>query len=175
MAQPSRQPNELLIRNPSLLGPAIWTVASYPDGAQGKFSGHLQATLACELRVSRQRGLVRLEDFSRTKILAGVGDGHRELLLCEAILQIHRRAEMDPSKNSSIDVRCLANCLVTQIGFVTAILADWMQEAAGFQNRLARCQHSFRSDFLTGMAAALATVCILGETASGDPLLGRFR
>jgi predicted dehydrogenase len=76
--------NELLIRDPSLLDPAIRTFASYPGGHNEGFPD----TFKQLYRAIYQR--LAEEDFSRPKLFAGFEDGHQELLLCEAILRSHR-------------------------------------------------------------------------------------
>jgi predicted dehydrogenase len=76
--------NELLIRDPSLLDPAIRTFASYPGGHNEGFPD----TFKQLYRAIYQR--LAEEDFSCPKLFAGFEDGHQELLLCEAILRSHR-------------------------------------------------------------------------------------
>jgi predicted dehydrogenase len=76
--------NELLIRDPSLLDPAIRSFASYPGGHNEGFPD----TFKQLYRAIYER--LAEEDFSRPKLFAGFDDGHQELLLCEAILRSHR-------------------------------------------------------------------------------------
>ena len=76
--------NELLIRDPSLLDPAIRTFASYPGGHNEGFPD----TFKQLYRAIYQR--LAEEDFSSPKLFARFEDGHQELLLCEAILRSHR-------------------------------------------------------------------------------------
>ncbi len=84
------KPNELLIRDPSLLAPAIQTFASYPgghnEGFPDTFKQLYRAIYECLAK----------EDFPEPKIFARFDDGHRELLLCEAILQSHREQRWIP-------------------------------------------------------------------------------
>ena len=78
------KPNELLIRDPSLLAPGIRSFASYPGGHNEGFPD----TFKQLYRAIYER--LAEEDFSRPKLYAGFDDGHQELLLCEAILRSHR-------------------------------------------------------------------------------------
>jgi len=84
------KPNELLIRDPSLLAPAVRPFASYPgrhnEGFPDTFKQLYRAIYECLAK----------EDFSGPKIFARFDDGHRELLLCEAILQSHREQRWIP-------------------------------------------------------------------------------
>jgi predicted dehydrogenase len=85
--------NELLIRDPSLLDPAIRTFASYPGGHNEGFPD----TFKQLYRAIYQR--LAEKDFSRPKLFAGFDDGHQELLLCEAILRSHREEAWRPVGN----------------------------------------------------------------------------
>jgi predicted dehydrogenase len=76
--------NELLIRDPSLLDPAIRTFASYPGGHNEGFPDTFKQLYRAIYECLAE------EDFSRPKLFAGFDDGHQELLLCEAILRSHR-------------------------------------------------------------------------------------
>jgi predicted dehydrogenase len=85
--------NELLIRDPSLLDPAIRTFASYPGGHNEGFPD----TFKQLYRAIYER--LAEEDFSRQKLFAGFDDGHQELLLCEAILRSHQEEAWRPVGN----------------------------------------------------------------------------
>jgi predicted dehydrogenase len=76
--------NELLIRDPSLLDPSIRTFASYPGGHNEGFPDTFKQLYRAIYECLAEK------DFSRPKLFAGFDDGHRELLLCEAILRSHR-------------------------------------------------------------------------------------
>ncbi len=85
--------NELLIRDPSLLDPAVRTFASYPGGHNEGFPD----TFKQLYRAIYER--LAAKDFSRAKLFAGFDDGHQELLLCEAILRSHREEAWRPVGN----------------------------------------------------------------------------
>jgi predicted dehydrogenase len=87
------KPNELLIRDPSLLAPDIRSFASYPGGHNEGFPD----TFKQLYRAIYQR--LAAKDFSRAKLFAGFDDGHQELLLCEAILRSHREEAWRPVGN----------------------------------------------------------------------------
>ena len=85
--------NELLIRDPSLLDPAIRTFASYPGGHNEGFPDTFKQLYRAIYECLAEK------DFSRPKLFAGFDDGHRELLLCEAILRSHREEAWRPVGN----------------------------------------------------------------------------
>jgi predicted dehydrogenase len=78
------EPNELLIRDPSLLASSIRSFASYPGGHNEGFPDTFKQLYRAIYEYLAEG------DFSQPKIFAGFEDGHEELLLCEAILQSHR-------------------------------------------------------------------------------------
>jgi predicted dehydrogenase len=78
------KPNELLIRDPSLLAPGAGSFTSYPGGHNEGFPDTFKQLYRAIYEYLAEG------DFSRPKIFAGFEDGHEELLLCEAILQSHR-------------------------------------------------------------------------------------
>jgi predicted dehydrogenase len=78
------KPNELLIRDPSLLAPEIRSFVSYPGGHNEGFPDTFKQLYRAIYEY------LAVGDFSRPQIFAGFEDGHEELLLCEAILQSHR-------------------------------------------------------------------------------------
>jgi predicted dehydrogenase len=88
------KPNELLIRDPSLLAPGIRSFASYPGGHNEGFPDTFK-----QLYRAIYEYLAK-GDFSRPKIFAGFEDGHEELLLCEAILQSHRAQAWVPVRRN---------------------------------------------------------------------------
>jgi predicted dehydrogenase len=78
-------PNEVLLRDPSLLSPPARAAASVPGGhAEGyadTFKQHFRAFY----------GYLAKGDFSAPPPFATFRDGHREVVLCEAVLESHRR------------------------------------------------------------------------------------
>jgi predicted dehydrogenase len=88
------KPNELLIRDPSLLAPDIRSFASYPGGHNEGFPDTFKQLYRAIYEYLAEG------DFSRPKIFAGFEDGHEELLLCEAILQSHRSEVWVPVKKT---------------------------------------------------------------------------
>jgi predicted dehydrogenase len=85
--------NELLIRDPSLLDPSIRTFASYPGGHNEGFPDTFKQLYRAIYECLAEK------DFSRPKLFAGFDDGHRELLLCEAILRSHGEEAWRPVGN----------------------------------------------------------------------------
>ncbi|MCG6920963.1 MAG: Gfo/Idh/MocA family oxidoreductase [Acidobacteria bacterium] len=77
-------PNEVLMRDPSLLSPTARAAVGVPGGhAEGyadTFKQHFRAFY----------GYVEKGDFSATAPFATFKDGHREVVLCEAVLESHR-------------------------------------------------------------------------------------
>ena len=76
--------NELLIRDPSLLAPEIRSFASYPGGHNEGFPDTFKQLYRAIYDYLAEK------DYSRPKLFASFEDGHREMLLCEAILKSHR-------------------------------------------------------------------------------------
>jgi predicted dehydrogenase len=78
-------PNELLLRDPSLLsGPAraaVGVPGGHAEGYTDTFKQHFRAFY----------GYVVKGDFAAPPPFATFGDGHREVVLCEAVLESHRR------------------------------------------------------------------------------------
>jgi predicted dehydrogenase len=76
-------PNEVLMRDPSLLSPTARAAVGVPGGhAEGyadTFKQHFRAFY----------GYVEKEDFSAPPPFATFKDGHREVALCEAVLESH--------------------------------------------------------------------------------------
>ena len=88
------KPNELLIRDPSLLAPSVRPFASYPGGHNEGFPDTFKQLYRAIYEYLAEG------DFSRPKIFAGFEDGHEELLLCEAILQSHRTQAWVPMRRN---------------------------------------------------------------------------
>jgi predicted dehydrogenase len=76
--------NELLIRDPSLLAPEIRSFASYPGGHNEGFPDAFKQLYRAIYDYLAEK------DYSRPRLFAGFEDGHKEMLLCEAILESHR-------------------------------------------------------------------------------------
>jgi predicted dehydrogenase len=76
--------NELLIRDPSLLAPEIRSFASYPGGHNEGFPDTFKQLYRAIYDYLAE------QDDTRPKLFASFADGHREMLLCEAILKSHR-------------------------------------------------------------------------------------
>ena len=78
-------PNEVLMRDPSLLsGPAraaIGVPGGHAEGYADTFKQHFRAFY----------GYVAKGDFSAPPPFASFADGHREVVLCEAVLESHRK------------------------------------------------------------------------------------
>jgi predicted dehydrogenase len=78
-------PNEVLMRDPSLLsGPAraaIGVPGGHAEGYADTFKQHFRAFY----------GYVAKGDFSAPAPFATFADGHREVVLCEAVLESHRK------------------------------------------------------------------------------------
>jgi predicted dehydrogenase len=78
-------PNEVLMRDPSLLsGPAraaIGVPGGHAEGYADTFKQHFRAFY----------GYIAKGDFSAPPPFATFQDGHREVVLCEAVLESHRK------------------------------------------------------------------------------------
>ncbi len=88
------KPNEVLIRDPSLLAASIRSFANYPGGHNEGFPDTFK-----QLYRSIYEYLIE-GDYSRPKLYAGFDDGHQELLLCEAILKSHQEQAWVSVKNN---------------------------------------------------------------------------
>ena len=84
------RPNELLPRDPALLHPAAQTITNYPGGHNEGFPDTFK-------QLSREfYNYISAGDFRAPRPFPTFADGHREILLCEAILRSHReRAWID--------------------------------------------------------------------------------
>jgi predicted dehydrogenase len=78
------KPNELLTRDPALLSPLARTAADYPGGHNEGFPDSFKQCFRSFY------GYIASGDFTAPKPYPTFTDGHREILLCEAILQSHR-------------------------------------------------------------------------------------
>ena len=92
----SEQPNELwighrerandnLIRDPALLSDAVRPFANYPGGHNEGFPDTFKQCFCAFY------DYIRAGDFTAPATFPTFADGHREILLCEAILQSHRQ------------------------------------------------------------------------------------
>jgi predicted dehydrogenase len=78
------QPNQSLIRDPALMGDSAAKIAQYPGGHNEGFPDSFKQLFRCFYRYIAQN------DFSVQKPFPTFEDGHREILLCEAILASHQ-------------------------------------------------------------------------------------
>jgi predicted dehydrogenase len=78
------QPNELMIRDPSLMDRSATAISNYPAGHNEGFPDTFK-----QLFKSFYRYISR-GDFSAPSLFPTFADGHREVVLCEAILKSHR-------------------------------------------------------------------------------------
>ncbi|MCA9048528.1 MAG: Gfo/Idh/MocA family oxidoreductase [Planctomycetaceae bacterium] len=76
--------NELVVRDPSLLSAAARSVCSYPGGHNEGFADTFKQLFR------KFYGYIADGDFSAAAPFPTFADGHREIQLCEAILQSHR-------------------------------------------------------------------------------------
>ena len=79
------QPNQTLIRDPSLLSDFAAGTTSYPGGHNEGFSDTFKQLFRSFY------GYIQAGDFDAPKPFPTFQDGHREVLLCEAILQSHQQ------------------------------------------------------------------------------------
>jgi len=80
----SEQPNESLIRDPSLVSGSAGRHISYPGGHNEGFGDTFKQNFRAFY------DYIAAGDFSAEPTFASFADGHREILICEAILQSHR-------------------------------------------------------------------------------------
>ena len=78
------QPNELLLRDPSLLSPSASRISSYPAGHNEGFPDTFKQLFKAFY------GYIAAADFDAAAPFPSFADGHQEVLLCEAILTSHR-------------------------------------------------------------------------------------
>lgn len=79
------RPNELLLRDPALLGDAARRCADYPGGHNEGFPDTFKQCFRAFYHY------VAAGDFAAPPPFPTFADGHREILLCEAILQSHQQ------------------------------------------------------------------------------------
>ncbi|QDT98628.1 Gfo/Idh/MocA family protein [Gimesia aquarii] len=79
------RPNELLTRDPSLLSPSAASTCSYPGGHNEGFPDTFKQLFRAFY------GYIASGDFTASPPFPTFEDGHREILLCEAILKSHRK------------------------------------------------------------------------------------
>jgi predicted dehydrogenase len=77
-------PNESLIRDPALLGDAARAISSYPGGHNEGFPDTFKQCFRAFY------DYIAAGDFAAAPTFPTFADGHREIVLCEAILQSHR-------------------------------------------------------------------------------------
>jgi len=79
------QPNEALIRDPALMGDAAGRHADYPGGHNEGFPDTFKQCFRAFYQY------IEAGDLSTAPTFPTFADGHREILLCEAILQSHQQ------------------------------------------------------------------------------------
>lgn len=79
------QPNQLLMRDPTLLHPKVRPLAFYPGGHNEGYPDTFKQLFDAVYRY------IEHGDTKAPPPFPTFGDGHRETLLCEAILDSHRR------------------------------------------------------------------------------------
>lgn len=84
------RPNELLLRDPALLQPAVRPFTNYPGGHNEGFPDTFKQLFRAVYEAI-DRG-----DFSAPRRFPTFSDGHHELLLCDAILQSQRARHWVP-------------------------------------------------------------------------------
>jgi predicted dehydrogenase len=78
------RPNETLIRDPALMSTSARAVANYPGGHNEGFPDTFKQLFRSFY------GYVAAGDFTAPPPFPSFADGHREVLLCEAVLRSHR-------------------------------------------------------------------------------------
>jgi predicted dehydrogenase len=78
------RPNEILIKDPSLLSGETLTYADYPGGHAEGYPDSFKMLYRAVY------GYLQKGDFNQPKPYPTFEDGHQEIVLCEAILQSHR-------------------------------------------------------------------------------------
>jgi predicted dehydrogenase len=79
------QANESLLKDPALLGDAAAGASSFPGGHNEGFPDTFKQCFAAFY------GYIAKGDFSAEATFPTFADGHREILLCEAIIESHKR------------------------------------------------------------------------------------
>ena len=78
------QANELLLRDPALLAPAVRPYVDYPGGHNEGFPDTFKQLFRAFY------GYIAAGDFAAPPTFPTFADGHHEVVLCEAVLQSHR-------------------------------------------------------------------------------------
>ncbi|MBI1371595.1 MAG: gfo/Idh/MocA family oxidoreductase [Phycisphaera sp.] len=78
------RPNEMLVRDPSQLSDAAAAASNYPGGHNEGFPDTFKQNFKAFY------GYIAAGDFKAPRPFATFEDGHREVVLCEAILKSHR-------------------------------------------------------------------------------------
>ena len=78
------RPNEVLQRDPALLHPAVRPWTSYPGGHNEGFADTFKQLFRAVY------DYIESADLSAPRPFPTFADGHREVVLCEAILKSHR-------------------------------------------------------------------------------------
>jgi predicted dehydrogenase len=76
--------NEAAIRDPALMSDAARSAADYPGGHNEGYSETFKQCFRAFYRY------IQAGDFTATPTFPTFADGHREIVLCDAILQSHR-------------------------------------------------------------------------------------
>jgi predicted dehydrogenase len=77
-------PNQLLVRDPALLSEPVRRFVSYPGGHNEGFPDTFKQCFRDFYQY------IAADDFSAAPPFPTFADGHREIVLCEAILKSHR-------------------------------------------------------------------------------------
>jgi predicted dehydrogenase len=78
------RPNEVLLRDPALLHPGVRPFASYPGGHNEGYPDTFKQLFRSVY------SYLEAGDRSAPRAFPTFADGHREVVLCEAILRSHR-------------------------------------------------------------------------------------
>ena len=78
------RPNEVLVRDPALLGETARAYTAYPGGHNEGFPDTFKQCFRAFY------SYIAAGDFSATPTFPTFADGHREIVLCEAIVQSHQ-------------------------------------------------------------------------------------
>jgi predicted dehydrogenase len=79
------KPNEILIRDPALVGTAARNYIHYPGGHNEGFPDTFKQCFRAFY------SYIEAGDFTAPTTFPTFADGHREIVLCEAILESHRK------------------------------------------------------------------------------------
>jgi predicted dehydrogenase len=86
------RPNESLIRDPSLLSDKARRFTNYPGGHNEGFPDTFKQCFRAFY------DYIKAGDFAAPATFPTFADGHREIVLCEAVLQSHRQGQWVPVK-----------------------------------------------------------------------------